>query len=102
MDCREVQKKYIPFIDDELSVKDLESFLAHMNQCRDCREEYEVYYTMIMGMRYLENDSYKGTEWVSYERKLDYALDYLRKYRILRVEKLVLFLLECVGIALLL
>lgn len=99
MDCKEVQKKYIPFIDDLLNVKDLEAFLEHMNQCRDCREEYDVYYTMIMGMRYLEEDNFKGTDWVDSEKKLEYALDYLRKYRFLRLEKMVLLVILCVGCA---
>lgn len=102
MDCKEVQKKYIPFIDDMLSVKELESFLKHMDQCHDCREEYDIYYTMIMGMRYLENDNFKGMDWTDSERKLKYALDYLRKYRILRLEKIILLAVLCIGCAVLL
>lgn len=102
MDCKEVQKKYIPFIDDMLSIEDLSLFLEHMKHCHDCREEYEIYYTMLMGVRYLEDDNVKGTDWVSSDRKLEYAMDYLKKYRILRMEKFILFIMECVGIVLML
>ncbi|MDD7402315.1 MAG: zf-HC2 domain-containing protein [Butyribacter sp.] len=99
MECREVQKKYIPFIDDMLSVKDLEAFLAHMDACPDCREEYDVYYTMIMGVRYLD-DNIKSTDWVSSDRKLEYARQYLHKYRIRKLEKFILFAAMCIGIVL--
>lgn len=102
MDCKEVQKKYIPFIDDMLSIEDLSLFLEHMEHCRDCREEYEIYYTMLMGVRYLEDDNVKGTDWVSSDRKLEYAMDYLKKYRISRMEKYILFIMECAWIVLML
>lgn len=102
MDCKEVQKWYIPFIDDKLDVKELDAFLQHMEKCRDCREEYDIYYTMIMGMRYLESDSAKVEEWVDSEEKLHFAQDYLTKYRILYIEKIVIFVVLCIGCLLLL
>ena len=51
MECKEIQKLFIPFIDDKLSVSDLAAFLDHMDTCKECREEYDIYYTVIMGMR---------------------------------------------------
>ena len=54
MTCKDIQKLFIPFIDDKLSVSDLDAFLNHMNTCKECREEYDIYYTVIMGMRYLD------------------------------------------------
>ena len=54
MECKEIQKLCIPFIDDKLSVSDLSAFLDHMDTCKECREEYDIYYTVIMGMRYLD------------------------------------------------
>lgn len=97
MDCKEIQKQYIPFIDDKLSVKELEAFLQHMEECQDCREEYDIYYTMIMGTRYLEEDSVRMEDWIDSEEKLRYAQDYLTKYRILYLEKLVLFFILCIS-----
>ena len=54
MECKEIQKLFIPFIDDKLSVSDLAAFLDHMDTCKECREEYDIYYTVIMGMHYLD------------------------------------------------
>lgn len=102
MECKEIQQKYIPFIDDKLSKKELDAFLHHMEECSDCREEYDIYYTMIMGMRYLEEDNLKSTDWVNSEEKLQYAQEYLKHFRIMRIQKIVLMLILCVAIVLLL
>lgn len=59
MQCKDVQSKFIPFIDDELNYKELKEFLEHIRQCKNCYEEYDFYYTMITGMRYLESDNNK-------------------------------------------
>jgi hypothetical protein len=97
MDCKELQKKFIPFIDDKLSISELEEFLHHVNQCRECREEYDIYYTMIMGMRYLDESQNISVFKLDSEQKLKSASDYLIKYRILRVQKYILFIVLCLG-----
>jgi hypothetical protein len=96
MDCKEAQKKFIPFIDDKLSVKELDAFLEHIEQCEECREEYDIYYTMIMGTRYLD-DSTKSSDWVNPWEKLHFAQDYLFKYRILHWEKIAILVILCIG-----
>lgn len=101
MDCKELQKKYIPFIDDKLSISDLDAFLNHMDSCEECREEYDIYYTMIMGMRYLDEKENLSQFKIDSEQKLRSAADYLLKYRILRLEKFLLFGVICMGIILL-
>ena len=50
MECKEIQKLFIPFIDDKLSVSDLSAFLDHMDTCKECREEYDIYYTVILSL----------------------------------------------------
>jgi hypothetical protein len=95
MDCKELQKKFIPFIDDKLSISELDEFLHHVNQCQECREEYDIYYTMIMGMRYLEESQDISVFKLDSEQKLKSASDYLIKYRILRVQKYILFIVLC-------
>ena len=100
MDCKEVQKKFIPFMDDKLSIRELEAFLKHIDECEACRAEYDVYYTMIMGMRYLENDNNDNkTELIfDSEEKLQSAQEYLIKYKILYLEKIILLLLFGIGV----
>lgn len=46
----------IGFINDELSLEDLELFLDHVNSCSECREELEVYYGLITAMKQLDDD----------------------------------------------
>ena len=97
MKCKEIQRKYIPFIDDNLSIRELDEFLKHLQTCKNCREEYDIYYTMIMGMRYLESDNSKTEFKIDSEQKLKSAEDYLIKYRILYAEKIILFIVICIG-----
>ncbi|MDO4167857.1 MAG: zf-HC2 domain-containing protein [Eubacteriales bacterium] len=101
MDCREIQKSFIPFIDDKLSIRELEAFLKHMESCQNCREEYDIYYTMIAGMRYLESDNMEAFRFDSWQ-KLQSAEDYLIKYKIVLAEKIIIFVLLCLGAVLLL
>ncbi|MCH5269050.1 MAG: zf-HC2 domain-containing protein [Lachnospiraceae bacterium] len=101
MKCREAQKLLIPFIDDKLNAKELEAFLQHMDSCANCREEYDVYYTMLMGMRYLESDS-AGELKMNSEKKLRAAEDALLKYKIVFVVKVILLIIIFVGAMMLL
>ena len=102
MECKEIQKLFIPFIDDKLSVSDLAVFLHHMDTCRECREEYDIYYTVIMGMRYLDERQNISEFRLDSEQKLHSAADYLLKYRILLLEKYILLAVLCIGVILLL
>ncbi len=102
MECKEIQKLFIPFIDDKLSVSDLSAFLDHMDTCKECREEYDIYYTVIMGMRYLDERQNISEFRLDSEQKLHSAADYLLKYRILLLEKYILLAVLCIGVILLL
>ena len=102
MECKEIQKLFIPFIDDKLSVSDLAAFLDHMDTCNECREEYDIYYTVIMGMRYLDERQNISEFKLDSEQKLHSAADYLLKYRILLLEKYILLAVLCIGVILLL
>ena len=99
--CKDIQKLFIPFIDDKLSVSDLDAFLNHMNTCKECREEYDIYYTVIMGMRYLDERQNISEFKLDSAQKLRSAADYLFKYRILRLEKYILLAVLCIGVVLL-
>lgn len=99
MECKEVQKRYIPFIDDCLSIKELQEFLQHMKECPDCKEEYDIYYTMLMSVRYLEDDNLKGTDWVDSDSKIEFAQEYLDSYRLRQVVKYAILIGICIGYA---
>ncbi|MBE5968549.1 MAG: zf-HC2 domain-containing protein [Lachnospiraceae bacterium] len=56
MTCMETQRMITPFINDELSLKETEAFVDHVNSCPECREELEVYYALLTAMKQLDED----------------------------------------------
>jgi hypothetical protein len=56
MNCIEVQRLMMPFIDNKLSMEQLEEFMQHIRSCPDCMEELEVHYILLTGMRRLDAD----------------------------------------------
>lgn len=80
MNCMEVQKNIQPFINDRLSLKDLEEYLHHMETCDSCREEYEVYYMLLMGMKILDEEENISEKFhLDSGEKLGTAKEYLQK-----------------------
>jgi hypothetical protein len=56
MNCIDVQRLILPFINDELSIKQLDEFLHHIDSCPNCKEELEVHYILLSGMKQLDDD----------------------------------------------
>ena len=44
MTCKEAEQMVMPYINDELTDKELEAFLDHVYSCKACYEELEIYY----------------------------------------------------------
>lgn len=99
--CEQVQKRIIDFINDDMEVKDIEKFLYHIENCEECREEYSVYYTLIMGMKLLDSDNIKGKIQINPRDRIDDAKSYLIRYRLVLFQKILLFIFVCIGIILL-
>lgn len=53
--CREAEKMVMPYINHQLDEKELEQFLKHVRSCPVCREELEIYYTVSVGLKQLDN-----------------------------------------------
>ncbi len=47
----------MPYIHHEIEEEKMEEFLEHVEQCEDCREELEIYYTVEAGIRQLDEDT---------------------------------------------
>ncbi|GEM_PF-2443584 len=56
MNCIDIQRLIVPFINDELNMKQLEEFIHHVHSCPNCMEELEVYYVLLAGMKQLDED----------------------------------------------
>ena len=48
------------YIKDELSPKDLESFLEHIKTCPNCYDELETLFTITVGIKYLEEEHHES------------------------------------------
>lgn len=57
MDCKECEKLIPTFISDSLSFKKLTSFLKHVENCGDCKEELTIQILIQEGMQRLEEGS---------------------------------------------
>lgn len=56
MTCLEAQSKIIAYIEYKLDKDEKQDFLRHIQCCEECREELVIYYTMIEGMRQLDDN----------------------------------------------
>ncbi|MCR5670206.1 MAG: zf-HC2 domain-containing protein [Butyrivibrio sp.] len=55
MTCKEVEKLIPLFLDDDLDNRDLSDFLAHVENCNECREELTIQFLVKVGMKRLED-----------------------------------------------
>lgn len=56
MTCMKAQGQITAFINDELNITELDKFIDHIDSCEDCKEELEVYYTLLTAMKQLDED----------------------------------------------
>ncbi len=56
MTCLEAQSNIMAFVDRKLDDDKTKDFVRHMRYCPNCSEELEIYYTLIVGMRQLDNN----------------------------------------------
>ena len=57
MTCREAEALVMPYLRNQLTDEELEGFLEHIEECANCREELEIYYTVEIGIRQLDTDT---------------------------------------------
>lgn len=56
MTCLEAQSNIMAFVDNKLADEKTTDFVRHMKHCDNCCEELEIYYTLIVGTRQLDNN----------------------------------------------
>ena len=57
MKCVKAQGLITKYINNELHGELLEDFLEHMDECRDCKEDLEIYYVIMKGMQQIDEDN---------------------------------------------
>lgn len=58
MKCIEARRMVAPFIRRELSEKELDQFLKHIEHCSDCMDELDIYYTMYKALDTLDSGTH--------------------------------------------
>lgn len=56
MNCLEAQSKIVAFIENKLNDDETVDFVKHIRGCDNCQEELEIYYTLLVGMKELDED----------------------------------------------
>lgn len=84
MDCETFQKEIVNFIFDKIEYsEDLEMFLKHAKECKECREELELYYSIHRGLEDVSaptDDEFENTN-KELEFIFNYYNDYFKKQR---------------------
>lgn len=62
MNCLEAQSKIIAFIENKLPDDELREFIKHVRSCKNCYEELDIYYTLIVGMKQLDESDNISTD----------------------------------------
>lgn len=76
MTCLEAQSNIMAFIDNKLPDERIAEFVHHVRYCPNCMEELEIYYTLIVGMRQLDNNDELSHD---FKQQLDNELERLEK-----------------------
>lgn len=100
MTCLEVQGLTTPFLNDKIDPVKLEEFLDHVNYCDACKEELEVYYTLLTGMKLLDEDRNLSNNFhLDFENKLRKAEERIVKRKIQLIQKKVILIVIMGAIA---
>lgn len=58
MNCIEARRMVTPFVKKELSDKEMEQFLKHIESCSDCMDELDIYFTMYRALDSLDSSAH--------------------------------------------
>ncbi len=86
MTCKEAERLVTPYIHDELSTDELEAFLKHLEHCRSCQEELEIYFMVDVGLKQLDKGSGTFDIMGTLQRRI--AESYMRVRRMWRMRKM--------------
>ncbi len=82
MNCLEAQSKIVAFIEDKLEDSESLEFVRHIRSCENCAEELEIYYTLLVGMKQLDEDRELSTDFkAQMEEKLNMKYKHIQNRR---------------------
>ena len=72
MNCQNAQSMVLNFINNKLDKEETKELIEHIRDCKDCWEELEIYYVMLIGLKQLD----EGEELVTdFKEKLQSEVD---------------------------
>lgn len=78
----EAQSKIVAFVEDKLEGGELLEFVRHVRSCENCAEELEIYYTLLVGMKQLDEDQELSTDFkAQMEEKLNIEYKHIQNRR---------------------
>ena len=99
MDCLNAQRLITPFIKDELSMTELEGFLAHVKECLECREELEVYYALLTAIKLLDEDKEMSNNFTEdLNLKIRNCEEHIRRNKLNKVKRRIEFVFVMIGV----
>ena len=97
MTCLEAQSNIMTFIDRKLPDDKAEDFVNHMQHCKSCREELEIYYTLIVGMRKLDGGEELPKNFkMELDTELKRAIGRVRKVKRFKVSTFSIFFIAAI------
>lgn len=84
MTCKEADQIIIDFFDNNLELKELKSFVYHMENCEDCLEELTIQYLVHEGMQRLEDGEILDLN-KDLNNKIEMAKRKIKKYEMLEI-----------------
>lgn len=55
MECKEVQRKIKNFIEDDLESREMLTYIEHIRNCPDCKEELSIEFLVVTGLQRLDS-----------------------------------------------
>lgn len=102
MNCLEAQTKIIAFIENKLEDGEMLEFVRHIRSCENCAEELEIYYTLLVGMKELDEDRELSTDFKQQmEDKLNAEYKHVQNRRKLTGSSIVLIVAAMVTVGML-
>lgn len=96
--CKEAERMVMPYIDNQLNENELEAFVQHVEMCPSCKEELEIYYTVFLGLRQLENGTGMYDVAGALEESLETSAFMIRATRLRKVISYAVGTLLTVGV----
>lgn len=99
MECKEAQPLVKKYIDGEISDKDLDKFLNHIENCKECYEELEINYTIFSALMKLDDNpnlSYNINEMLLEE--LNASRKYIRRKKKFNFYKITIYAIAMLAL----